>query len=119
LSLGWLLVAVTVVFSLLPAPPSGPVVIDDKILHAATYFLLASWFAGIYRPSRYGVIGGGLLLLGAVIELMQRAGGERMGEWLDLAANAAGIAVGLALARLGLGAWCAWFERLVPGARHA
>ncbi len=119
MSLGWLLVAVTVVFSLLPAPPPGPVVIDDKILHAATYCLLASWFAGIYRPSRYGAIAGGLLLLGAVLELMQLAGGERMGEWLDLAANAAGIAVGLALARGGLGGWCAWLERLVPGARHA
>lgn len=61
----------------------------------------------------------GLLALGGVIELLQRAGGERMGEWLDLAANAAGIALGLGLARLGLGGWCGWVERRLPGASRA
>jgi hypothetical protein len=104
---------------LIPAPPGATEYIDDKLLHAATYFVLASWFAGIYEPRRYPAIAVGLLALGALIELLQRAGGARMGEWLDLAANLGGIAAGLLLARAGLGGWCAWLERLVPGARRA
>jgi VanZ family protein len=105
--------------SLLPAPPGVPDTIDDKLLHAVTYFVLACWFGGIYRSGRYGTLAVGLLLLGAAIELLQRAGGERMGEWLDLAANAVGITMGLGLAHLGLGGWCGWIERLVAGADHA
>jgi VanZ family protein len=112
-------VAATVVMSLLPEPPGVPATIDDKLLHAGTYFVLACWFGGVYRPGRYGVLAVALLALGAAIELLQRAGGERMGEWLDLAANALGIAVGLASARLGLGGWCGWIERLVTRAGHA
>jgi hypothetical protein len=102
-----------------PSPPTTDVVINDKLLHFAIYGLLAGWFAGIYRRSRYPRIAIALLALGAVIELLQLAGGARMGEWLDFAANAAGIATGLGLALIGLAGWCGWLERLVPGARHA
>jgi hypothetical protein len=102
-----------------PSPPTTDVVINDKLLHFATYGVLAGWFAGIYQRSRYPLIAVALLALGAALELLQRAGGERMGEWLDLAANAAGIATGLCLALIGLAGWCGWLERLVPGARHA
>jgi hypothetical protein len=108
----------TVYFSLVPSPPAADVMINDKLLHAGIYCLLASWFAGIYLPARYGAIAIGLLLLGAALELLQLAGGARMGEWLDLLANAAGIAAGLILARMGLAGWCGWLERLVPGPRR-
>ena len=120
LGLGWLLVAGTVYLSLVPSPPTTDVVINDKLLHFATYCVLAGWFAGIYRRARYPLIAVALLALGAALELLQRAGGERMGEWLDLAANAAGIGTGLGLALVGLAGWCGWLERLLlPGARHA
>ena len=119
LGLGWLLVLATVTFSLMPAPPEGPTLINDKVLHASIYFVLASWFAGIYLSSRYLRIAVLLLLLGGAIELLQLVGGARMGEWLDMLANAAGILAGLVLARLGLAGWCGWMERLVPGGARA
>lgn len=109
----------TIAFSLLPAPPTAEVVIDDKVLHASTYFVLASWFAGIYRPARYGLLAGLLLLLGGVLELLQSAGDTRLGEWFDLLANATGIVAGLLLARLGLAGWCRRLESVIPGAPHA
>lgn len=103
----------------MPSPPTTDVVINDKLLHFAIYCVLAGWFAGIYKRSRYPHIALALLALGAVIELLQKAGGARMGEWLDLAANVAGIGTGLGLALVGFAGWCGWLERLVPGARHA
>ena len=48
----------------------------------------------------------GLLAFGALIELCQRAVGYRSAEWLDLAADAAGILAGLGIALVGAGGWC-------------
>lgn len=103
----------------MPSPPTTEVTINDKLLHGITYFVLATWFAGIYRPERYVVLGAALLALGAVIELLQAAGGERMGEWFDLLANLTGILLGLGLARAGLGGWCLRVERLLSVTRRA
>ena len=113
-----MLVAGTVVLSLMPSPPTTEVTIDDKLLHGITYFVLATWFTGIYRPERYAMVGAALLALGAVIELLQAAGGERLGEWFDLLANLTGILLGLGLARAGLGGWCLRVERLLSVTRR-
>ena len=83
----------------------------DKLAHALTFLVLALWFAGQYR-SFWG-IAIGLLAFGAVIELCQMTVGYRSADWLDVAANAAGIMVGLGIAATGLVGWCqraeAWY----------
>lgn len=77
----------------------------DKILHGATFFVLALWFAGQYRRPSYWRIAAGLMLFGCVIEICQRMVSYRMADWADVAANTAGIIIGLTVATAGLGGW--------------
>lgn len=87
----------------------------DKWLHGLTFVFLAIWFAGQYQPRSYWRIGLGLIAFGVLIEACQRLVTYRSADWLDIAADAAGIAVGLAIALAGLGGWSLWVEnRLSP-----
>lgn len=88
----------------------------DKWLHGIAFVVLAVWFAGQYQPRSYWRIALGLLAFGVLIEACQRLVTYRSADWLDIAADAAGIAVGLAIALAGLGGWSLWFEnRLARG----
>ncbi len=77
----------------------------DKWLHGATFVILAVWFCGQYGTASYWRIGIGLLLFGALIEVCQRMVTYRSAEWFDLAADAAGILLGLIIGLAGLGGW--------------
>lgn len=70
---------------------------EDKVKHAAAFVALTAlgWRAGYRDVLR---LGGGLLALGAAIEIAQAFTSWRSGEWADLLADAAGIALGLWLA---------------------
>ncbi len=91
---------------------------SDKWLHGITFALLALWFAGQFRRSGLWRIAVGLLAFGVFIELCQRGVGYRSAEWLDVAADAAGIAAGLAIAALGAVGWSLRFEHWLAGARQ-
>jgi len=82
----------------------------DKWLHGITFIFLTVWFSGQYPRSRYLRIVIGLLVFGIIIELCQRMVTYRTAELTDLAADAVGIAVGLAIALLGAGGWSLRFE---------
>lgn len=82
----------------------------DKWLHGITFVILAVWFAGQYRPRSYWRIGIGLIFFGVFIEVCQRLVTYRSAEWFDIAADVAGITVGLAVAMAGLGGWSLWIE---------
>ena len=82
----------------------------DKWAHAIAFTVLAVWFAGQYRPRSYWRIALGLLMYGALIELCQRMVSYRTAEWLDVAADMAGIMAGLLIAAAGLGGWSQRFE---------
>lgn len=82
----------------------------DKWAHLLVFAFLAVWFAGQYRPRSYWRIALGLLAFGIFIELCQRLVGYRSAEWLDVAADMAGIIAGLLIAAMGLGGWCQRFE---------
>ena len=87
----------------------------DKWLHAFTFVFLAIWFAGQYRPRSYWLIGLGLLLFGVLIEGCQRLVTYRSADPFDIAADLAGIVVGLVIAMAGIGGWSlrmeAWLIR--------
>ncbi len=82
----------------------------DKWAHAIVFALLAVWFAGQYRPRSYWRIALGLVMFGLLIELCQRMVAYRSAEWLDVAADGAGIIAGLLVAAAGLGGWSQRFE---------
>jgi VanZ family protein len=118
LGFAWILVLIVILSSLAPAGPDVRWMLNDKIAHAAAYAGMAFWFSGIYLKSRFGWILAGLLLLGLMLELVQGRLSYRTFDLFDLAANAAGVALGLTTAALLSDSWCAWVERrLLPGRR--
>jgi VanZ family protein len=107
LAFGWSLVVLVGVGSLLPSSHASVAGVSDKLTHFAAYFSLAFVFAGAVERARWLRIALGLLALGAGLEMAQgRLTTTRSAEWLDLAANAAGIAAGLLAARGVPGGWC-------------
>ena len=82
----------------------------DKWLHGITFVFLTVWFSGQYSRNRYLRIAIGLFVFGIIIELCQRMVTYRTAELTDLAADAIGIAFGMAIALLGAGGWSLRFE---------
>jgi VanZ family protein len=112
LAVGWLLLFGVCVGSLLPGDSLGEVGrINDKILHAGSYFLLMIWFAGLYPRRLHGVIAIVLLILGIALEFVQDTLASRYFDPRDIAANAAGVLLGLALSVSLLEGWCQRVER--------
>jgi VanZ family protein len=77
----------------------------DKWLHGVTFVILTIWFSGQYKRGSYWRIVLGLIVFGLVIEGCQRLITYRSAEWFDVAADVAGIILGLSLALAGLGGW--------------
>lgn len=111
LALGWALVLFVVVGSLVPASVLRAITVSDKILHAGSYFLLMIWFAGLYKRNKHPWIALALLLLGIALDVLQLDTATRTFDLLDIAADAAGIALGLTLSMLLLEGWCQRLER--------
>jgi VanZ family protein len=92
----------------------------DKWLHGVTFLVLTVWFAGQYRPLSYWRVVVGLLAFGLIIEICQRMVSYRTADWFDVAADAAGITIGIAVAIAGAGGWCLrvenWFHSRSAGA---
>lgn len=98
-ALGWTGVLAVAVVSLIPVPEEPVARLGgDKLLHLAGYALLAAWFAQLHRepPARLWIFGG-LLLLGAGLEVAQGLVPWRSMEGWDVLADAAGAALGLLL----------------------
>ena len=91
----------------------------DKWLHGVTFTILAIWFSGQYKRGSYWRIVLGLIVFGLVIEGCQRLVTYRSAEWFDVAADGAGIILGLSIALAGLGGWSLrlenWYENRVAG----
>ena len=77
----------------------------DKWLHGFTFFILAIWFSGQYKPQSYWQVAFGLFMFGWLIEGCQRLVSYRTAELYDVAADTAGIVLGLSVALVGLGGW--------------
>lgn len=120
-ALGWLLVLGVAVGSLLPSLPDVSTGVSDKLMHFAAYAALAFLFMGAVGRRHWLRIGLGLLALGAAIEVAQAMlSSTRSGEWLDMAANAAGVATGIVAAASFPANWCRQVEVLagLGGARR-
>lgn len=113
LSLGWGMALLIALGSLWPSVPDVAMAVSDKLLHFVAYAGLAFMFAGVVERRHWGRVLLGLLLFSAAIELAQEFfTATRSGEWLDMAANALGIAAGLCTAALFPRSWCRQVEIL-------
>lgn len=113
-ALGWLLVAAVSLGSLLPGHKLPSFLMQDKLLHAASYCLLMIWFSGLYEHKRHLPIALLLALFGIVLDALQALTLTRSFDVRDIVANLVGILVGLLLARSLLAGWCQRVERLLP-----
>ena len=111
LALGWLLVIGVCVGSLMPGDMLPTFSVRDKVLHAGSYFLLMTWFAGLYGRRYHAVIAAILLGLGIALDVVQGGTATRTFDPRDIVANALGILLGLVLSLWLLGGWCQWLER--------
>jgi hypothetical protein len=105
------MLAGVIVGSLIPGDSVPDLALGDKLRHAAAYFALMVWFAGLYRRGLYPLIALVLIGLGAGLDLAQRLTETRSFDWYDVAMNAAGVGAGLVLSWLLLGGWCQRVER--------
>ena len=99
LALMLLLIAISYL-ALAPVPPKGVGSGWDKLNHAMAFASLAfcgHWSLSSWRM-RWLALPLALLAYGALIELLQLQVPGRDGEWADLLADAAGVALGLAAA---------------------
>jgi VanZ family protein len=97
--LGWLMLAIVAFLLVTPRVPDPlDVAHADKIYHVAGFALLAGW-ASLLFESRRELLLRGLLLVGfgAAMEIVQALLPWRSGDLADLAANTAGVALGIAL----------------------
>ena len=87
----------------------------DKLLHALTFVALTVWFTGLYERRVWWLTALGLVLFGSLVEFFQLQVGYRTADWRDVAANTAGIIIGLTVAAAGLGGWVLrvedWYSR--------
>lgn len=77
----------------------------DKWLHGLTFVMLTLWFTGLYRRGAWWLVAVGLTVFGFLVEGCQMLVSYRTADWIDIAANTAGILTGLAVAVAGLGGW--------------
>lgn len=113
LVLGWIAVAVALVLNLMPSA-FAPTVVNDKFEHTLGYVLLTLWFCGTLPRSRFWLVAVGLLVMGIGVEILQDAmRWGRQADVRDVVADAAGIAIGLALALTVLAEWPRRVEALL------
>lgn len=95
------LAAVILVLALMPPSGGSGLFGWDKADHVAAFSALA--FCGVYglrgRPGSRTALWVGLLALGIAIEWGQMFIPGRSSDWVDVVADAAGIAFGMALAQ--------------------
>jgi len=114
LSLGMFMVLAITVVCLLPSKDLPALGVSDKIEHAVAFGALAFWFGSIVVRVDLPWVGMAVVVFGGLIELAQGAlGGGRDAEWGDLAADAVGAALGIALVMTPLGRWAHWLEAQV------
>ena len=95
LALGWLIVVAIVYFSLFKLAIDADIQNGDKVGHFLAYGGLMAWWSQLYvsRAARLK-LALAFTALGGAMELAQGLTPDRYPEWLDLAANTAGVLLG-------------------------
>ena len=81
----------------------------DKVIHFLAYFALALYpAAGLKTLPKALSMALGMIVCGFLLELGQMALPSRLFSWGDMAANAAGVFLGLGLGLLMRNRWLSW-----------
>ncbi|MFB3083630.1 MAG: VanZ family protein [Gammaproteobacteria bacterium] len=96
---GWLLIALVVYVSLIPALPSIDITAADKVAHVFAYATLTLWFLQLYPADRRAMLVIGFIMMGIALEFLQELTASRSFEYVDIAANTGGVVLGWLLAK--------------------
>lgn len=107
-TIGWLMVIAVVILTLMPKPPTPPVLSWDKSQHLVSYTLLMFWFAQAFVGRVQWVCF--FVLLGIVLECLQGLLGYRQFDFADMFANSLGVLGGLLMASTPLGRLVKWLD---------
>jgi len=88
--------------------------LNDKWAHFLAFFILMTWFSGVFRDRVIAWVALGLLGFGIVIELVQSRLPYRSAELADVVFDAGGILLAWALAAAGVGRWTLYLESWLP-----
>lgn len=98
LAIAWLLVGLVIYLSVTPRPIEIPLDEGDKYGHLLAYGTVMLWFAQVYERRGRWTAMLALIALGVALEYVQRWTGYRTFDVWDMAADGAGVLIGLALA---------------------
>ena len=115
LALGWLLIAAVIYLSLTPHPIEIDVEQGDKLGHTIAYLGMMLWFAQLYQRRSHVWWGLGFIALGVVLEYLQGWSGYRDFEYMDMMADAVGVAVGWLLGGTAMARFLSVIERRIEG----
>ena len=119
LVIGWLLLAILLVLSLVPLPQAAAgELLSDKAWHALAFMLLMLWFAGLYPRRRYLLVFLGLTAYGVLMELLQSQVPNRYAELADFYADVIGLLLGWGCALTPLSRWPLRLEQLLGVRPH-
>ena len=96
---GWLLIALVVYVSLIPALPSIDITAADKVAHVFAYATLTLWFLQLYPAERRAMLVIGFIMMGVALEFLQGLTASRSFEYGDIAANTGGVVLGWLLVK--------------------
>ena len=102
---GMVLVGILLYLTLMPMPPRVRVSYADYYAHVVAFMGLMVWFSGVYERRHALSVAVALFALGLLIEWLQKMGGQRTAELMDVVSNLVGLALGWLLARAGLHRW--------------
>lgn len=120
LIMGWIFIFSIIYLTLTPRPPQviGEIKFGDKIGHLSAYFLLMFWFCQLYIEKYFRIkLACTFILMGILLELLQKLGGIRMYEVADMLANTAGVLIGFALAYFGLNDFLYRLEKIMESSK--
>ena len=115
-ALGVMLLAIVLYLCLEPPDGTGLPLLNDKLAHFLSFFALSAWFAALVERRFYWQVVVAALAVGGLIEIAQHLMAYgRSAEWLDFAADAAGVMLGIAVSLVSRDSWFERIERwLVP-----
>jgi VanZ family protein len=88
--------------------------LNDKWAHFLAFFILMTWFSGVFRARVVPWVALGLLGFGILIEIIQSRLPHRSAELADVLFDAGGILLAWGLATAGVGRWTMLLESWLP-----
>ena len=115
LILGWGMVFLVAVLSLIPSPQVlGPMLPSDIVIHLLAYSSLMLWFGCIYSTGRrYLLLGLELILIGIVLEFLQGMTSYRSFEYKDMLVDVFGVLLGWLLSMTRISSFLIFVEQRI------